>query len=110
VPGHGSPFTDVPGALARARRRLAGFHSDPQRHARFGIKMLIKYHLMEVRRQPMDELLDWAVHTPYLHAIRQQHFEAQGNARAWLSALVDELLGSGALQREGEDVVDAVAR
>jgi len=110
VPGHGSPFTDVPGALARARRRLAGFHSDPQRHARFGIKMLIKYHLMEVRRQPMDELLDWAVHTPYLHAIRQQHFEAQGDARAWLSALVDELLGSGALQREGEDVVDAVAR
>ena len=34
IPGHGSVFGDVPAALARARRRLAGFEADPVKHAR----------------------------------------------------------------------------
>ncbi|HEX6017922.1 MAG TPA: MBL fold metallo-hydrolase, partial [Burkholderiaceae bacterium] len=42
VPGHGTPFADVSGALARARARLAGFVQDPARHARHAVKVLIK--------------------------------------------------------------------
>ncbi|MEY3474017.1 MAG: hypothetical protein RL087_475, partial [Pseudomonadota bacterium] len=69
IPGHGAPFTDAAGALERARRRLAGFRADPQRHAQYAVKVLIKYHLMEERRQALQALLDWAAHTPYLHAL-----------------------------------------
>jgi glyoxylase-like metal-dependent hydrolase (beta-lactamase superfamily II) len=29
IPGHGGVFADVPEAIARARRRLAGFEADP---------------------------------------------------------------------------------
>ena len=50
IPGHGAPFTDVAGALQRARSRLAGFRADPARHLRHGAKVLLKYHLMEEQR------------------------------------------------------------
>ena len=41
IPGHGSVFGDVPAALARARRRLAGFEADPVKHARHAAKVLL---------------------------------------------------------------------
>ena len=109
IPGHGAPFTDVPGALARARQRLAGFQADPQRHARYAIKVLIKYHLMEVRRQPMDELVRWAANTPFLQAIQQRQYPEQADASGWVLGFVEELLASGALLRQGADVLDATA-
>ena len=56
VPGHGTPFTDVAAALARSRARLAAFQADPGKHARHGVKVLIKYHLMEERTQPIEAL------------------------------------------------------
>ena len=44
-------FTDVAGALQRARSRLAGFRASPERHLRHGAKVLLKYHVMEEREQ-----------------------------------------------------------
>ena len=60
IPGHGAPFTDVAAALARARSRLDGFKSQPERHARHAVKVMIKYHVMEERRIGHDALLQWA--------------------------------------------------
>ena len=53
IPGHGAPFGDVAGALQRARTRLARFAAEPARHARHGAKVLIKYHLLEERSEPL---------------------------------------------------------
>ena len=42
VPGHGPVFTDVSGALARARERLMIFRDQPLKHASHAAKVLIK--------------------------------------------------------------------
>jgi glyoxylase-like metal-dependent hydrolase (beta-lactamase superfamily II) len=103
VPGHGAPFGDVAAALTRARARLAGFVADPARHARHGLKVLIKYHLMELHQQGLEALLLWAVGTPLLVALWQRFGRAGGGtAEAWVAKAVQELVTSGALElREG---------
>ena len=106
IPGHGAPFTDVAGALVRARSRLAGFVADPAKHARYGAKVLIKYHLMEVRRQPRAELIDWTLTTP-LYASSHQRAGVTLSAAAWAEALVSDLLAQGALREVDGWVVDA---
>ncbi len=105
VPGHGAPFTDVLAALARSRSRLAGFRQEPLRHARHAVKVLIKYHLMEVRRIPHDALLHWATATPNLTALWQR-FGTGASPGSWYARFIDELMAQGALRRDGADVVD----
>ncbi len=108
VPGHGAPFTDVEAALARARSRLASFRAEPARHARHGVKVLIKYHLMEVREQDEAELLRWALRTPLFTGVWERHGRAQAaSAEAWCALLVNELVASGALQRRDNTIADA---
>ena len=107
VPGHGAPFADVRAALARSRARLAAFVAEPRRHARHGAKVLMKYHLMEVRGQPLDGLLHWAERTPLFTAVWQAHGRAETPlAREWAELLTNELVASGALRREGAQVLD----
>ncbi|OYU75369.1 MAG: MBL fold metallo-hydrolase [Burkholderiales bacterium PBB5] len=106
VPGHGAPFTDVKAALARARSRLAAFQADPAKHARHGVKVLLKYHLMEERQQGLQVLLDWAVATPLLAGVWQLG-AWPGTPREWTTQLLHELVASGALRVEGEVVFDA---
>jgi hypothetical protein len=93
----------VAAALTRARARLAGFVADPARHARHGLKVLIKYHLMELHQQGLEALLLWAVGTPLLVALWQRFGRAGGGtAEAWVAKAVQELVTSGALElREG---------
>lgn len=107
VPGHGAPFTDVAGALARARSRLAGFRADPARHARHAVKVLLKYHVMEQRQVPFDALCDWAAGAPMLASIWQR-FGAHDSASPaqWCGRVVHELVGGGALAIVGGVVVD----
>ena len=110
IPGHGAPFTDVAGALARAHSRLASFQADPARHARHAVKVLVVYHLMEVRRLPLQELLDWAWHTPLLRGLWDRHHGGPAPAaRAWVLGFVEELCAAGALHREGDEVVEGPA-
>jgi glyoxylase-like metal-dependent hydrolase (beta-lactamase superfamily II) len=107
VPGHGAPFADVGAALARSRARLAAFVAEPRRHARHGAKVLMKYHLMEVRAQPLAELLQWAERTPLFTAVWQAHGRAETPlAREWAELLTNELVAGGALRREGAQVLD----
>ncbi|HEY6513322.1 MAG TPA: MBL fold metallo-hydrolase [Burkholderiaceae bacterium] len=105
IPGHGAPFTDVAAALARSRSRLDGFRHQPERHARHAVKVMIKYHVMEERRIAHDALLQWAAATPFLLAAWQR-FGHGVQPRVWCARFVDELIGHGALARDGEMVVD----
>ena len=98
IPGHGAPFTDLAAALARSRRRLSRFRSQPERHARHAAKVMIKYHLMEERRMAHDTLLQWAAATPFLQTAWQRFGAPHSDSpAAWCARLVDELVGSGAL-------------
>lgn len=50
IPGHGRPFTDVKGALARAFSRLDYLSSEPARNAQNAVKVLLKFLLLERQR------------------------------------------------------------
>ncbi len=107
VPGHGAPFTDVGAALARARARLGAFVAEPRRHARHGAKVLMKYHLMEVREQPVAVLRDWAAATPLFCSVWQAHGRTEADsAGEWAEHLAGELVAGGALRRDGPRVLD----
>jgi glyoxylase-like metal-dependent hydrolase (beta-lactamase superfamily II) len=108
VPGHGRPFDDVAGALARARSRIDSFRADPSRHARHAVKVLIKYHLMEVGEQKLDALVAWAVGTPLLQGVWER-FPPSGAAdpTAWILGVVADLVNGGALLRDGDLIRDA---
>ena len=97
IPGHGAPFTDLAGALQRARSRLAAFRADPTRHARHGIKALAKYHLLEVGSQPLAELLAWFAATPIALQVWRRLGHPEGSPSAWGDRLVAELAASGAI-------------
>lgn len=99
IPGHGGLFTDVKSAISRARSRLKQFASQPEKHHRYAMKVLIKYRLLEWQSIAEDDLLTWAQRTPYLAASMPTSGAEQ---RAWLSMLLGDLERSGALeQRQG---------
>lgn len=106
IPGHGRVFSDVAGALARAHERLAVFEQHPARHARHAAKVLIKFHLMERRREPAADLLRWMLDTPLLASCHQRA-DSPLPLAGWTGALAEELCTAGHLRREGSWVVDA---
>ena len=97
VPGHGEPFEDIATALRFARERLAAFRARPERHARHGAKVLVKYHLMEERQQPLTELLAWCASTPLFVAVWERLGRPDGSAAAFAGVIVRELCEGGAL-------------
>lgn len=97
IPGHGAPFTDVAGALQRARSRLAAFRADPMRHARHGIKALAKYHLLEVGSEPLPDLLAWFAATPIARQVWLRLGRPEGSPQAWGERLLGELAANGAI-------------
>lgn len=100
IPGHGSPFGEVPCAIERARRRLQKFVSQPEQHERHALKVLLKFKLLDWRSIEWLQLLNWCQQTPYLHT-RLSAAEKRGEtAEQWLSGLIDELCRSGAARFE----------
>ena len=97
VPGHGAPFTDVAAALQRARKRLAGFIAEPDRHARHAVRALMKYHLLEVQSQRWDELESWFAGAPLFTAVWQRLGRPEGTLAQFGQRTVQDLVGSGAL-------------
>lgn len=95
IPGHGGVLQDVAGALARARQRLEQFQADPQRHARYAAKVLLKFKLLELQQLSLRELHRWVAHTPYFGMLHGRHF-AQTPFEVWLDALIEDLVRSGA--------------
>mgnify|MGYP006268941435 CR=1 FL=1 len=63
IPGHGKPFADVATALATARSRLDYLASDPDRNARHGAKVLLKYKLLDWRSKEIPLVNQWISQT-----------------------------------------------
>jgi glyoxylase-like metal-dependent hydrolase (beta-lactamase superfamily II) len=106
IPGHGAPFVDVAGALQRARTRLDGFRSDPLRHLRHGARVLLKYHLMEERQQPLPAVREWLAATPLVAAIWRQMGRPMGALAPWAEQLLQDMVASGTLQLKDGVVFD----
>ena len=106
IPGHGSVFSYSAEVLDRARARLDHFARRPDKHARHAAKVLIKFKLLERQQQPVEELIEWAAGTDYLVQIRDKFFKTERIAD-WIEAMLDELLTSGALARQGNLILNA---
>ena len=104
IPGHGTVFSDVAEALARARRRLDSFAQAPEKHIRYAAKVLLKFKLLEVQNVPLAGLLQWAQSTPLLHQIYQSSGPAGQPFQDWTLALLDDLVRSGAASRDQQSV------
>jgi glyoxylase-like metal-dependent hydrolase (beta-lactamase superfamily II) len=107
IPGHGAPFSDVTGALQRARSRLAGFRADPAKHARHGAKVLVKFHLLEVQAEPVPALHAWFAGAALAQRVWQRLGRPEGTSQSWLDRLLAELAASGALRLRDGQVIDA---
>ncbi|MDD2546573.1 MAG: MBL fold metallo-hydrolase [Burkholderiaceae bacterium] len=101
IPGHGALFSDVPLALAVARRRLDGFARNPRKHALYAAKVLLKYKLLEWQQITHTDLLAWAQATPYFERLHTLCAATQPPAE-WIEALCQDLERSGAAERQGE--------
>ena len=64
VPGHGEPFTDAAGALARGYSRLAALEADPVRNARHILKAMLSFKLLERRRMRLADLPRYVEEVP----------------------------------------------
>ena len=97
IPGHGAVFTEVAPALALARSKLEGFAQNPERHARYGTKVLLKFKLLEWGQISRAEFSDWAMNVPYMRELHQRF--GQGHSQlSWLDMMLAELARSGAMQ------------
>jgi glyoxylase-like metal-dependent hydrolase (beta-lactamase superfamily II) len=104
VPGHGAPFTDVGAALERAFARLDYLQAEPQRNARYGVKVLLKFLLLERRRIPLAELASLLEAIPLVaSANRRQLRLSPAQLADWAVA---QLLRAGAAAVEQGMLVD----
>ena len=97
IPGHGAVFTEVAPALALARSKLAGFAQNPERHARYGTKVLIKFKLLEWGQISKTEFCNWAQNVPYMRELHGR-FGHGHSLPTWLDMMLAELARSGAMQ------------
>jgi glyoxylase-like metal-dependent hydrolase (beta-lactamase superfamily II) len=105
IPGHGTVFAGVAGALARARSRLDAYVANPRRHAAHAAKVLIKFKLLEVQCAGVDEFRTWAEGTQYLEMVRSRWYSDVSLAD-WISLLLEDLIRGGAIAREGDQLVN----
>ncbi|MEH6433480.1 MBL fold metallo-hydrolase [Massilia sp. DD77] len=74
IPGHGAAFTDVAGALARARARLDYLSADPLRNARNAVKVLLKFLLLERGAIALAELPALLASIPLVERVGREQF------------------------------------
>jgi len=104
LPGHGRMFGDVEAALARARAKLEAMRSDPRRHARHALKVLVKFLLLDVERIDERALHDRARDAVVMRQAAAQIGMDYDRALKWAA---DSLVEQGLLRREGSALVDA---
>lgn len=104
IPGHGRPFTDIAGALSRSRRRLDQFEAFPEKHARYAMRALVMFHMLERRRRIVDEVVDWILDASVFMRVHEA-LETRGtDPRSVARTTVDSLCRDGALCCDGSDV------
>ncbi|CAM3796936.1 MBL fold metallo-hydrolase [Polynucleobacter antarcticus] len=84
IPGHGKPFTEVKQAIASAKSRLDYLASEPDRNARHGAKVLLKFKLLEWRSMDMLSVDQWIAQTPILNQMRGQLQMSMEDFQKWL--------------------------
>ncbi len=99
IPGHGAPFTDVAGALARARSRLAFLQADPKRNADNAVKVMLKFLLLERQQMPMGDVVALFESNQVMAGARKRFLGGDALEQAERTAAA--LVKAGVARREG---------
>ena len=105
IPGHGRPFNDVATALAFSRRKLNGYIQNPEKHALYGAKVLIKFKLLECDSISKPQFTAWTELNGYLHSLHQLQATNQPFPD-WVDMVLTELVKSKAMQIQGETLAN----
>jgi glyoxylase-like metal-dependent hydrolase (beta-lactamase superfamily II) len=96
IPGHGAIFQDIDAALSNARKKLDGFVQNPEKHARYGAKVLLKYKLLELHQVEKSAFMKWATGIRYIQALHSMH-APHLQVEEWVDELLLDLERSKAL-------------
>lgn len=99
IPGHGTPFGDVPAAIERASARLAALSADPARNARNAIKALTKFLLLDLEVVEFEAFVERLRDATIIANAATLIGMALPEALAWG---VRELERQGQLRRDGD--------
>ncbi|MDW7710906.1 MAG: MBL fold metallo-hydrolase [Deferrisomatales bacterium] len=106
-PGHGRPFSDMRGALARARARLAAYGADRRRVGEDLVKRILVYTLLMRGDFAEEELLPHLLGTAWFPDTVVRYF-GPGRERETYRETVGALQRRGALRREGGRILTTV--
>jgi len=105
IPGHGPMFSDVHGALERARQRLDYLSADAARNGRQGIKVLLKFLLLEHEQIAFADVITLMDTVPLIAQTNRRFIGLDPGALAdWASS---ELVRAGAARRDGDRLLNA---
>lgn len=108
IPGHGKPFTDVKKAIEVAYARIDYLEGDPLRNAQNGIKVLLKFLLMERQRIKLSEVPKLLSSIPLVKSANQRHMNfGQIHLAHWA---ITQLRRAGALDVQDNYLVDVEAK
>ena len=105
IPGHGAVFNNVDAALEVARKKLDGFVQNPQKHGRYGAKVLLKFKLLELNQVENKAFRAWATGVPYLIQLHQS-FGEQMPMQDWLEDMLLDLERSKSLAFQDNMIVN----
>ena len=105
IPGHGAVFENIDAALEIARKKLDGFVQNPQKHGRYGAKVLLKYKLLELTEVDQIAFTAWASAVPYLQILHQTQ-APQMSIQEWLHDMLLDLERSKALAFQDNMIVN----
>ena len=85
IPGHGKPFADVDGALARSFGRLTVYEQDKAKLGRNAVKACFTFNLLDMERLEVDRLADYVAGVPFFAMINRTLFGMDdGQFAEWL--------------------------
>jgi glyoxylase-like metal-dependent hydrolase (beta-lactamase superfamily II) len=98
IPGHGAPFTNAPAAIQRARDRLLYLQADPKRNASHGLRVLLKFYLMQAGQVQETQALSWLQQLGYFQVIRRLYFHDQSED-VLAKEVLERLVAANAVKR-----------
>lgn len=104
IPGHGALFANVDQALERAFSRLDYLAADPVRNARNGIKVLLKFLLLDRHSMALDQLPQLLSTIPVISAANDRYLRlSPADLAEWAVA---QLVAAGVAAIDGAALVN----
>jgi glyoxylase-like metal-dependent hydrolase (beta-lactamase superfamily II) len=96
IPGHGAPFTDAAGSIARVRSKLDAFERDPVKGARHVVKVMFVFALLDRGEMALAEVPGYVERVPCYRKMAERFLGVAPAALA--ESMVSDLVRAGAVR------------